>query len=115
MVCENCETEFSPKSKRGPKRRFCEDKCRLDYHNWAFKTGKAIVERKLKAKAAPKKESRFVNLGGLQIDARLGALADAARRLGIKEEGSLLQHLRRQKAAGLPLSAPNDGNQYEIQ
>lgn len=114
MICEQCKRDYeAPKHQSGSKRRFCSRKCRTNHHNELKKKGAANLKKRLAKKAAPKKEPRFVDLGKVPVAERGNLLGGIAQKLGLTE-GPLLKELRRQKAAGEPLTGPKDSNQYEV-
>lgn len=113
MLCQNCKQEYTSKDRRGWRSRFCKKECRWEHHNKLKVAGETILKKRLAKKAAPKKEPRFVDLGKVPVAERGNLLAGIAQKLGLTE-GPLLKELRRQKAAGEPLTGPKDSNQYEV-
>lgn len=95
-TCDHCERKLpEQKRRRGSKARFCPGgKCRTAYHNSLVKKGKALIQKRIEKKPAPKKEPKFVDLHSIPVADRPQLLADTARRLGIKEEGPILTAAR---------------------
>ena len=121
-TCDQCETVFVPKNRNRLKVRFCKPKCSSDWHNGQRLKGAAILKAKTTAVQRPKKRpirtlDELVAAEGLPsgcyppgalgllgrkrsgIDNvppadRPALLVEAARRLGLTEEGPTVKAAR---------------------
>src|SRR5574340_223782 len=87
-TCEQCEERFTPKSRNGVKVRFCCPKCSQDWHNGQRLKGAALLKMRkmtVQRRASPRKT--LIDLATIPEAARPALLAEAARRLGLSEEG----------------------------
>ncbi len=94
-LCRQCGSEFDRKSRNGEPREFCSSKCRYRWHNAQRLKGAALL--KMRKPAVP----RRVNSGKRRVDLevipeaeRPALLVEAARRLGLTEEGPMLKAAR---------------------
>ena len=99
LRCAQCGAAFVPKNKNGVPAQFCSRRC-LDRHRNARRLkAAASIKAKSVRKAGPSKHaetvSRFVFLNLVPVDQRADLLREAARNLGITDEGEILKAMRR--------------------
>lgn len=125
--CEWCQTLFRPKNRNGLKVRFCKPKCSRDWHNAQRLKGAAILKAKRTTiKGLRKRAIRTLDdlaaaqglpagcypagalgqIGRRSVAAIIPAaerpalLLEAAKRLGLTEEGPILKAARLAAAKG---------------
>lgn len=102
-TCEQCAGLFVPRNRNGLRARFCSPACSRRWHNAQKVKGAALLKEKATRKKGPsahaRKVSRFVFLNLVPLEQRADLLREAARNLGITDEGEVLKALRRNGCA----------------
>lgn len=108
-TCEQCGAGFVPRNRNGLRVRFCNPICSRRWHNAQKVKGAALLKEKAVRKKGPSKHaekvSRFVFLNLVPVEQRAELLREAAKNVGLTDEGEVLKALRRNGCAPKPEAA----------
>ena len=95
LTCEQCQAEFTPKNRNGVRSRFCTVLCKDRCRNARRLRGAALLmDKKPLASRPAHPGKRRVDLEVIPAAERPALLLDAAKRLGLTEEGPMLKAAR---------------------
>lgn len=99
LFCKQCGEAFAAKNRNGIPKEFCGRRCKQSWHNKErqrlFSKEKAKSSRRPGVSKHAEKVSRFVFLNLVPLEQRADLLREAAKNLGITDEGAVLKALRR--------------------